>query len=100
MSNEGSDEEHEHHDPIEEVGEHVEVVVVEHEDNHAQTEGTADPEQLLSGARVEREEVHLTETVAGPAHTDPPEGEQEQKDEQHPSVGTKSRVDVVGLRHK
>ena len=43
MRNKWGNQQQEHHAPIEQVGEHVEIVVVEHENDSSQSERTADP---------------------------------------------------------
>ena len=43
MRNKWGDQQQEHHTPIEQVSEHVEIAVVEHENDGSQSERAADP---------------------------------------------------------
>ena len=95
VRHEGRDEQQGHHRPIKEVGQHVEVAIVEHQDHAAQHQRAANPNQLLARSRVEREQILKVERVAGAAHAEPPESDEGQKDKEHPAVGTKGRIELI-----
>ena len=92
---EGRDEQQRHHAPIEEVGQHVEIAVVEHQDHAPQPDRAANPDELLAGSRVEGKKILQVERVAGAAHAEPPEGDECQKEQEHPTVGTKGRIELI-----
>lgn len=99
VGNEGGDEEHNHHQPVEDVGKDFVIPVLYHQDDGAQAEGTGHPHQLLARPRPEREEVGIAHVVAGSAHADPSEGKEHQIHQQHPAIGTEYGI-YVSFAHR
>ena len=80
------DEEQHQQDGIDDVGECVVETIVEQQDDGAEQDAGAYPDDLHARAGVEAEDVGLAIRVAGAADADPSETEQGDVDEYRPPV--------------
>ena len=78
--------EQQEHDAKDDIGKHVEVTIVEQQDDKAQHDGGAYPDDLHARARLETEEIGIAIVIARTTHTHPSEDEQGDVDGDCPPV--------------
>ena len=80
-----SEQQYQHH-AEDDIGKHVEVAIVEHQDHESQHDRCANPYNLHARTRVEAEQIGIAIAVARTTHADPSEGEQGDVNHDRPVV--------------
>ena len=68
--------EQQQHEAENDIGKHVEIAIIEHQDHKAQHNRGTDPYDLHTRTRVKAEEISLAIVIAGTTHTHPSEDEE------------------------
>ena len=104
MGIEDSAEQQYQHHAEDDIGKHVEIAVIEHQDNESQYDRRANPHNLHARTCVETEQIGFAIAIAGTTHAHPSEDEQTDVDYYCPVIKRPNHSfffpSTYRLRHK